>query len=119
MMTVTSIDIGRLETMKKQLTAIGSKEYNFIKAELLFYEALEFSRTYGEDMETNELLAALKRVQANEYAHTKELFRKSIQREKVIRQFINAFKSALSAASKKPAAFMQQTNAKEQHKNTL
>jgi hypothetical protein len=89
-----------LETIKKNLSIIGSKEANFLKIELLFYEAMEVARQYGDEVNENKLLAALKEVQANEYKDTKTLFKKSSQREQVIRKFIAKFRSVLSASNK-------------------
>lgn len=88
------------EETKKHLTTIGAKETNFLKVELLFYDAITIARTYGEDPATNNLLAALKQLQVNEYQQTKTLFKKSSQRERVIRRFINQLKSILSAGCK-------------------
>lgn len=88
------------EEMKKQLTLIGSREANYIKVELLFYEAMTLSRAYGESIEENNLLAALKQLQAAQYQTTKELFKKSSQREHAIKRFMNQFKIILSLAIK-------------------
>lgn len=88
------------EEMKKNLTAIGSKEGNFIKVELMFYQAMTVAREYGDDEKENGLLAALKNLQANQYQETKAFFKKNTQREKVIRKFANSFKSVLTAAMK-------------------
>ena len=88
------------EEIKKKLTVIGSKESNFLKVELLFYEAMEIARTYGGDLDENKLLAALKQLQTNQYQDTKTVFKKSSQREQVIRRFISQFKNILSAGLK-------------------
>jgi len=90
----------RFEEIKKRLSEIGFREANFLKIELLFYEAIEIARSYSDDVNENKLLAALKQLQANEYADTKKLYKKSSQREQVIRSFINLLKKALSAAIK-------------------
>ena len=105
-MNITNTHWERLESMKKQLTAIGYRESTFVTVELLFYEALDLARTYGDDWNTNTLLATLKKMHEKEYARTKELFRKPAQRERVIRQFMAVFKSALSSI-KKPSALRQ------------
>jgi ribosomal protein L29 len=84
-----------LERMKKQLSLIGSKEGNFINVEILFYEAITFSRTLS-DAEDNQLLNALKQIQATEYRSAKEHYPKNTMREKAIRRFITRFKTALS-----------------------
>ena len=90
----------KLEKIKKQLTAVGSKEANFLKIELLFYEAMETAREYGKDSKQNNLLDVLKDLQAGQYQETKQLFKKSSQREQVIKKFINRFKTVLSLAIK-------------------
>lgn len=88
------------EEIKKRLTTIGAKECNFLKVELLFYEAMEIARAYGNDLHENKLLAALKQLQAHQYQDTKTVFKKSSQREQVIRRFISRFKNVLSASIK-------------------
>lgn len=88
----------QFEEMKKSLTSIGTKEGNFIKVEILFYDAIAVARTYGDDETENGLLAAFKQLQANQYQQTKALFKKSTQRENVIRRFCNSLKSVLTAA---------------------
>jgi hypothetical protein len=88
------------EEMKKELTAIGSKEGNFIKVELMFYQAIAVAREYGDDERENGLLAALKQLQANQYQQTKAFFKKNTQREKVIGRFINSVKTVLTAGMK-------------------
>jgi hypothetical protein len=90
----------QFEEMRKKLALIGYKEMNFLKIELLFYEAMEIARGYGNDCAENDLLNALKKLQANEYANTKALFKKSAQREQVIGRFISQFKVLLAAAIK-------------------
>jgi hypothetical protein len=89
-----------LEEIKKRLSIIGSKEANFLKIELLFYEAIEIARAYGNDIQDNKLLSALKQIQAYQYQDTKSFFKKSSQREQVIRRFISSFKNVLSAGIK-------------------
>jgi hypothetical protein len=90
----------RLDEIKKRLKEIGSKESAFIGVEILFYEAIAISRNYGDDQNENQLLAALKKLEANQYKSTKEFFKKSKQREIVIRSFIVQFKTILSMAVK-------------------
>ena len=90
----------QFEEMKKNLTTIGYKESNFIKLELLFFDALTIAREYGDDENENYLLAALKQLQANQYEQTKALFKKSSQREQVIRRFSNGLKNILTAGAK-------------------
>lgn len=99
------------EETKKNLTSIGAKETNFLKIELLFYNVIGIARTYGEDPETNNLLAALKQLQTNEYQQTKAFFKKSSQRERVIRRFINQLKSVLSAGCKNQYLLLHSLNA--------
>ena len=89
-----------LEEIKKRLSVIGFKEANFLKIELLFYEAMEIARAYGNDIHENKLLSALKQLQAHQYQDTKNFFKKSSQREQVIRRFITGFKIILSAGIK-------------------
>ncbi len=90
----------QFEEMKKNLTIIGAKESNFIKIELLFYEAMTVARSYGDDVAENQLLAAFKQLQSNQYQQTKAMFKKSTQREAVIRRFISSLKNVLSAANR-------------------
>ena len=87
----------KFEDIKRSLAAIGAKESNFIRVELLFYEAIGIARAYGDDVADNGLLAAFKQVQVNEYQQTKGLFKKSAHREQVIRRFISSFKTVLTA----------------------
>lgn len=89
-------DKHKFEEIKKQLVQIGSKESEFIRVELLFYEALSLSRNYGDNIDENPLLAAFKQLEAHEYELTRHKFHKSKQREKVIRQFISQFKNVIT-----------------------
>lgn len=86
----------QFEQIRKDLTATGSKEGNFVKVELLFYQALAIAKEYGSDERENALLAAFKQVQLNEYRQTKALFKKNTQRERVIARFISSVKAVLS-----------------------
>jgi hypothetical protein len=88
------------EETKKHLTTIGAKESNFLKIEILFYDMMGIARTYGEDLSMNKLLSALKQLQMNEYQQTRNMFKKSSQRERVIRRFISQLKAILSAGCK-------------------
>lgn len=88
----------QLEEMKKSLIVNGSKEENFLKVELLFFESMRLARTYGDDMDDNGFLAALKNLQAGPYQETQMKYNKSIQREKVIRKFANQLKAVFSQA---------------------
>src|SRR5690349_19845288 len=90
----------QFEETKRVLVAIGSKEENFLKIELLFFDIIRVARTYGDDPAENNFLAALKQLQANEYRETQTKFKKSVQREKVIGRFINQLRAILTAAIK-------------------
>ena len=90
----------RFEEIRKLVIETGSKETTFIKVEQLFYEAMNISRGYGNDIETNKLLALFKKIEANEYHNTTALFRKGSKREQVIKRFINEFKALLATAIK-------------------
>ncbi|HEU4472901.1 MAG TPA: hypothetical protein VFR58_17525 [Flavisolibacter sp.] len=91
---------GRFDEMKKKLTLAGYRESAFTTVELLFYEAITISRTYGNDPGENPLLAALKEVEANQYRNTKEHFKKPSQREQAIRKFVVQFKNILTKSAK-------------------
>ena len=90
----------RLEEIRKTIIDIGSKESAFVRIEQLFYEAINISRNYGNDVEENKLLALFKNLEADHYKNTKAHFRKSSQREQVIKRFINHFKIVLAVAIK-------------------
>lgn len=90
----------RFMEIKNGLAELGYREAAFIRVELLFFEALTISRSYGNDEQENGLLAALKNLQADEYAAASGSFAKAIQRERVIRRFINGFKTILTKAGK-------------------
>lgn len=94
---ISSAHKSLFEETKKNLTVIGAKENTFLKVEIIFYDMLGIARTYGDDIAANRLLAALKQLQVNEYQQTRVLFKKSSQRERVIRRFITQLKSILSA----------------------
>ena len=90
----------RLEEIRKTIADIGPKESAFVRIEQLFYEAINISRNYGNDVEENKLLALFKNLEADHYKNTKAHFRKSSQREQVIKRFINHFKIVLAVAIK-------------------
>ena len=90
----------QLEEIRKNLITAGARESNFVKVELLFYDAISVAREYGDDPAENGLLAALKQVQGREYQETKTLFKKSVQRERIIRRFISSLKNVLTAGIK-------------------
>ena len=93
-------DKQRFEEIRKSITEIGPKESAFIRIEQLFYEAINISRNYGNDVAENKLLALFKNLEADHYQNTKAHFRKSSQREQVIKRFINHFKMVLAVAIK-------------------
>ena len=93
-------DKQRFEEIRKSITAIGPKESAFIRVEQLFYEAINISRNYGNDVAENKLLAMFKDLEADHYQNTKAHFKKSSQREQVIKRFINHFKIVLALAIK-------------------
>lgn len=87
----------RFEEIKRRLSLLGNSENNFLQVELLFFEALTISKEYGDDIQTNPLLAALRQLQQIEYEKTKMPTQKINQRVTVIRRFVSAFKKTLSA----------------------
>lgn len=93
---VTVIDRSRLDEIRKNLNLLGNKESSFLRVELLFYDALSIARSYGNDLQLNALLAALKNVQHNAYEKTKEVCKSSQRKERLIHQFIVQFKKAIS-----------------------
>ena len=94
--TISQIHQKRFEEIKKDLQALGYREGAFLKVQLLFFEALDISRTYGSDPEQNSLLAALKGVQQDQYEKTKAPTKKPGMREQQIRRFIVKLKNVLS-----------------------
>lgn len=89
----------RLEEIRKKLQSVGSKECEFLKIELLFYEAISISKSYGEDAAKNNLLAALKDVQHDQYLKTQTVTRKPQERELSIRKFIVSLRKVLSGSN--------------------
>ncbi len=92
----------RFEEMRKKLLVLGSRESSFLAVELLFYEAITIARSYGNDPEQNQLLYALKQLESGAYHDTKAHFKKSNQRETVIRRFIVQLKNILNSGIKTP-----------------
>lgn len=86
----------RFDEIKKRLTELGHKESSFVQVELLFYEVLSIAKGYGDDQEDNVLLYDMRKLQGDAYQNTKQLFKKSTQREQKIRKFIVEFKKVLS-----------------------
>lgn len=95
-MTLSQDHQHRLDDIKKSLGTIGCREGNFMKAELLFFEALSISRIYGNDPEQNSLLSALKALQYNQYDSTKAATRTARQKELIIKKFMVGFRNVLS-----------------------
>ena len=96
---ITSISIPhrkRLDEIKRSLDVLGCREGNFTRVELLFYEALTISRSYGEDISQNALLFSLKCLRQEQYQKTRELTKKPVQRELQIQKFIVQLKRVLS-----------------------
>lgn len=92
MIQVTQSDKTKFDNLRKQLIQIGNKESDFIKVEMIFFDALNYSREYGTDPDSNKLLFALKQLQEEEYHNTKAFFKKSSQREKLIQKFTHRLK---------------------------
>lgn len=90
----------RFEEIRKAIVETGGKETNFSKIEQLFYEAINISRSYGNDVTENKLLALFKKLEAEQYHDTATLFKKSSKREQAIKRFINQFKNVLNKATK-------------------
>ncbi|HEX6334628.1 MAG TPA: hypothetical protein VFZ78_10410 [Flavisolibacter sp.] len=106
-MTVSNEHKQVLAEMRKRLVVIGNKECDFISVELLFYDAIRIARFYGDDPATNSFLSDLKNLEISEYEESRQLFRKSSQREKVIRRFSMRLKTILSNYSKTPSLRQQ------------
>ena len=101
MADITGKDKHFLEEMKKQLATLGSKESNFLRVELLFYDALQLARNYGSNLQENKLLADLKQLQSTGYADAKSKCKKVSAQERIIKRFIVQFKLVLKNALKK------------------
>jgi hypothetical protein len=86
----------RFEEIRKSLQELGNKEAVFVKIELLFFEVLSIAKTYGEDLEQNSLLAALKNLQHDQYEKTKIATKKASERELAIRRFTVGLRKVLS-----------------------
>lgn len=95
--SISTIHRQRLEEIRKGLQNLGCKEGQFLKIELLFFEVLDISKAYGNDLKENTLLAALKGVQNDQYEKTKIATKKANQRELSIRKFVVSLKKVLSA----------------------
>jgi hypothetical protein len=88
-------DREKIKAIYKRLTTIGNKESSFAAVESMFYDAINISRAYGNDINTNEFLASLKKIEATEYKHTQTIFRKASQRESAIRRFMQSLRQNL------------------------
>ena len=97
---MTQVQQHRLEEIRKRLVSIDGRESNFLKIELVFYEAMETARMNEDDPGSDKLLYALKDLQAGAYQDTKKMFKKSSQREQVIRRFMSRLKTILATAIK-------------------
>ena len=86
----------RFDEIKKRLSALGTGENNFVQVELLFFEAIDIAKEYGEDVQTNPLLAALRQLQQDEHEKTKAPTHKVNQRVVLIRRFVMGLKKDLS-----------------------
>ena len=95
--TISDIHRQRFEEIRKGLQIIGCRECQFVKIELLFFEVLYISKTYGSNLNENSLLAALRNVQNDQYEKTKVATRTANQRETFIRKFVVSLRKVLSA----------------------
>ena len=98
--TITDSHKQRFEEMRRIIRETGGKETNFSKIEQLFYEAINISRSYGNDIADNKLLALFKKLEAEQYTDTTALFKKGSKREQAIKRFTNQFKIVLNKATK-------------------
>jgi hypothetical protein len=86
----------RLAEIYKELHRIGSKESTFLSIESLLYETITIARQYGNDINENDFLRQLKLLEETDYKETQEKYRKSNQRELVIKRFMRQFKKLIS-----------------------
>ena len=96
--SISDKDCQRFEEIRKSLQVLGHKESEFVKIELLFFEVLSISKTYGEDPGQNSFLAELRKLQHDQYEKTKNATMKANERESAIRRFIVALRKILSDA---------------------
>ncbi len=85
----------KLGEIYKRLNSLGSKESAFSSVESLFYEAINISRQYGNDVSENSFLAGLKEVENTEYKLTQAHYKKSNQREIAIKKFMTRFRARI------------------------
>jgi hypothetical protein len=93
---ISASDKNRFDQIRKTISELGCKEGSFLRVELLFYEALGIAKTYGDNLQFNGLLAALKEVQSGVYQNTKLICRTSSQKERHIHKFVVQFKKAIA-----------------------
>ena len=96
MINITPDHKTRFGEIRKTLSDLGCRETSFSRVELLFYEALTISRSYGNDLSENHLLYELKQLEVHQYQGTKLYFKKSSQREQAIRKFVARLKTILN-----------------------
>ncbi|RYZ62150.1 MAG: hypothetical protein EOO14_03110 [Chitinophagaceae bacterium] len=101
MQVISNTDKRFFEETKKQLALFGSKECNFLKVELLFYDTLQVARHYGDDPADNSLLAALKQLQLVGFAEAKTRCNKVTTQERLIKRFNGQFRAVLGSALRK------------------
>jgi hypothetical protein len=94
-LTMDATDKEKIKAIYKRLSTIGTKESSFPAVESMFYDAINISRSYGNDINTNEFLASLKKLEATEYKNTQTVFRKASQRESAIRRFMQSLRQSL------------------------
>lgn len=104
MVAITGADKHYFEEAKKRLGTLGSKECNFLQVELLFYEAMQVARHYGNNLQENHLLAAFKQLQSAGFAEAKVKCSKVSTQERVIKRFVAQFRAVLGTAIKKSYA---------------
>jgi predicted DNA-binding ribbon-helix-helix protein len=95
-MRLSDEHIKRLKDVLGSIRITPCDESSFLRLELLFYDVLSIARAYGDEWEANNMLAALKHIQAREYKHANEKFPKSRQRMVAIKKFRTALKKEVS-----------------------
>lgn len=101
MQVISNTDKRFFEDAKKQLTQFGSKECNFLKVEMLFYDTMKVARQYGDDLAENSLLAALKKLQLVGFAEAKTRCSRVTTQERLIKRFNGQFRAVLGSALRK------------------
>lgn len=90
----------RFEEIRIKLHVLGCRESEFLKIELLFFEVIAISKSYGENIAENNLLAALKNIQHDQYQKTQLATHKPAERELFIRRFTVSLRKLLSNSNK-------------------